>query len=103
MKSILNRILALLVIGTFTSALAVAKITKKEITITSPVTVNGTLVKKGTYKMTYDDKTGELTIAKGKKVVATAPARLDKTNDRVSTYVSASNDPSKPPALLSVF
>jgi hypothetical protein len=104
MKSILNRIVALLVIGTFTGALAFGKTTQREVTITTPLTVNGTLVKKGTYKVSYDDETGELTIKKGKKVVATAQARVEKTNDRYSTYTRTdSNDPTKPPALISVF
>jgi hypothetical protein len=104
MKSILNRIVALLVIATFTGALAFGKTTQREVTITTPLTVNGTLVKKGTYKVSYDDETGELTIKKGKKVVATAQARLEKTNDRYSTYTRTdSNDPTKPAALISVF
>jgi hypothetical protein len=104
MKSVLNRIIALLVIGTFTSALAVGKTTKKEVRIFHPVTVNDTLVKAGTYKVTYDDETGELTIKKGSKVVATAKARLDKTNDFTSLYTSSgSDDPTKLPALTSIF
>jgi hypothetical protein len=40
MKSILNRIVALLVIGTFTGALAFGKTTQRELTITTPLTVN---------------------------------------------------------------
>ncbi len=44
----------------------------------SDVKLNGTVIKKGTYQVTFDDKTGELTIARGKTVVAKANARLEK-------------------------
>ena len=85
------------------SVLALAKTTQKKVTFNTSVTVNGTLVEKGTYKAEFNDETGELTIRKGKKVVATAQARLEKTTDRNSFYVSsASADPSQAPALVSV-
>ena len=53
--------------------------------------------------MAFNEETGELTISKGGKVLATAPARLEKTNDRNSFYThSPSSDPAKEPALVSV-
>jgi hypothetical protein len=104
MKSILNRIIALLVISTFTGALAFGKVLKREVIIGHPLTVNGTLLKKGTYDVAYDDETGELTIKRNRKVVVTAQARLDKTNDRFSLYTRGeADDPTKPPALISIF
>jgi hypothetical protein len=52
----------------------------------------------------YDDETGELTIKRNRKVVVTAQARLDKTNDRFSLYTRGdSDDPNKPAALISIF
>lgn len=103
MKSIVNRILVLLVTVTLTGVLALGKTTEKKVTFNTSVTVNGTLVEKGTYKAEFNDETGELTIRKGKKVVATAQARLEKTTDRNSFYVSsASADPSQAPTLVSV-
>ena len=104
MKSILNRMLALLIIGTFTGVLAFGKILKKEVTIGQPVSVNGTLLKEGTYNVSYDDETSELTIKKGRKVVVTTQARLDKTNDHASLYTRLdSKDPTQPSTLVSVF
>jgi len=103
MKAIVNRILALLVIGTFASALALGKTTSKEVTFAQSVSVDGTLIKKGTYNVTFNDETGELVIKRGKKVLATVQARLEKTSDRYSSYTrSDSNDPSKPPTLISI-
>ena len=94
MKRIVNRLVLLLVIGTLAGVLALGKTIEKEVTFTSSVTVNGTLVKKGTYKVAFNEETGELTIKKGKKVLATAKARLEKTTDRNSFYThSAADDP----------
>ncbi len=42
---------------------------EKEITFGRDFTVNGTVVKKGTYKVKFDEKSKELTIFKGKEVV----------------------------------
>lgn len=104
MKSILNRIVVLLVIVTLASVLGLGKTTERKVTFIRSVTVNGTEVKKGTYKVAFNDETGELTIRKGKKVVATAQARLEKTSDRSSFYTeSASGDATKAPDLVSVY
>lgn len=103
MKSILNRVVVLLVIVTLSGVLALAKTTEKEVTFTNPVTVNGTLVKKGTYKVAFNDETSELTIRKGRKILATAQARLEKTNDRYTFYThSAAADATQAPVLVSV-
>lgn len=103
MKSIVNRVLVLLVTVSLTGVLALAKAIEREVTFVQSVTVNGTLVKKGTYKVEFNEETGELTIRKGKKVVATAQARLEKITDRNSFYThSASGDSAMAPALLSV-
>lgn len=103
MKNIANRIMFVLVTGALAAGLTFAKTTERELTLTHAVTVNDTLVKKGTYKVSFNEETGELTIRKGKKVVATAQARLEKSDDRYALYTrSDSKDTSKPPQLLSV-
>jgi hypothetical protein len=103
MNSIVNRMAILLVIGALTSVMAVGTTTEKKVTFLRSLTVNGTLVKKGTYKVIFNDETGELTIKKGGKVMASAQARLEKTNTPNSAYTHvASDDPAKPPSLLSV-
>ena len=103
MKSIVNRLVVLLVTVSLTGVLAFGKTIEKEVTFIRSVSVNGTLVKKGTYKVAFNEETGELTISKGKKILATAQARLEKTTDRNSFYThSAADDPTTAPALLSV-
>lgn len=103
MRSFANRIAVVLVIGALTAGLTFAQTTEREVTFVESVTVNNTLVKKGTYKVEFNEETGELTIKKGKKVVATAQARLEKTDDRYTLYTrSDSSDKSKPAVLLSV-
>jgi hypothetical protein len=103
MKSIVNRVVAFLVIGTLTGVLVSGKTTEKKVTFIQSVSVNGTEIKKGTYKVTFNDETGELAIKKGGKVLATAQARVEKTTGRNSFYThSASDDPTKAPALVSV-
>ena len=103
MKSILNRVVVLVVIGTLTSVLALGKTLEKKVTIRKSVSVNGTVVEKGTYKVTFNDETGELSIKKGDKVVATAQARVEKTDIRQNFYThAASDDPAKAPALVSL-
>jgi hypothetical protein len=103
MKTIVNRIVVLVVIGVITGVLALGKTIEKQVIFTDSVTVNGTLIKKGTYKVIFNDETSELTIKKGKKVVATAQARVEKTNERYDFLTHApSADPTKPPALVSI-
>lgn len=103
MKSIVNRLVGFVLIATLTGVVALAKNTEREVTFTKSLTVNGTLVKKGTYKVEFNEETNELTIRKGKKVVATAQARLEKITDRSHFYTSSlENDPAKAPVLVNV-
>ena len=85
MISAINRLVILFLVGVVTSSVAFAETTKKEITFPQPVVVNGTVVKKGTYVAVFDDQTNELTITKGQKVLAKAPARLEK-QDRPTKF-----------------
>ena len=78
----INRLVVLVLIGVVTSSVAFADTIKKEITFSQPVVVNGTVVKKGTYVAVFDDQANELTITKGRKVIARAPAQLEKTDGR---------------------
>lgn len=85
MKSIMNRTLVVLMVGALTSVVALAKVEKHRVTFDNDIKVNGTVVKKGTYDVKFDDETGQLTIAKNGKVVAQAMAKLEsrakKAND----------------------
>ena len=102
MKSIVNRVVVFVLVGVLTGVVALAKSTEREVTFTKSLTVNGTLIKKGTYKVEFNEETNELTIKKGKKVVATAQARLEKINDHSSFYTSTDAAASETPALVNV-
>ena len=78
MKHLFSRAVILLVVGVLTSITALAMTTNRQVTFSRDVTVNGTPVKAGTYKATFDDQTGEFKLLRGKKVVANATARLVK-------------------------
>ncbi len=77
-----NRLAVLVLLAVLTSPGVFAETIKREVTFLNPVVVNGTEVKKGTYVAAFDDQTNELTISKGKKVIARAPARLEKQDER---------------------
>jgi len=72
----------MVLVGAIASGAALAKEIKKQVTFSDPVVVNGTLVKKGTYDAVFNDETNELSIVKGRKVIARAPAQLEKRTVR---------------------
>jgi hypothetical protein len=78
MIKLVNQLVVMILVGAIASGVALAKVIKKEVTFAQPVVVNGTLVKSGTYNAVFDDQTNELSIVKGRKVVARAPAQLEK-------------------------
>ncbi len=85
MKSIVNRMLVVMMVGALTSVIAFAKTQKHRVTFDNDMKVNGTLVKKGTYDIKFDDETGQLSIVKNGKTVAQATTRVEsrvkKAND----------------------
>lgn len=84
MKRIVNRTMIAMVVCALFSALAVAKGKSELVTLPQDVSINGTLVKKGEYKLKFDEQTGELLLLKGKRVVAKTTARLEKRDDKAS-------------------
>ena len=71
---------ALVAVGAF--AAGKDKVRKETVTLVSDVTVNGTLVKAGTYDIRFDEKTGELAILKDGKVKAKAAMRSEERSDK---------------------
>jgi hypothetical protein len=87
MKHLYKRTVILLVVCAMASLTVLAATSTRKVTFNRVVTVNGTPVKAGTYKVRFDDATGEFTILDGKKVVAKATARLEKLEfDTQSSY-----------------
>ena len=86
MKSGAKRTVVALLIAVMTSAMAFAKSKKETVTLPSDLSVNGTLVKKGTYEVKFDEQTNELSILKGSKVVAKATARVEQSGDKARSF-----------------
>ena len=77
MKSIVNRIVVVVMVGALTSVVALAKTHKHRVTFENDIKVNGTIVKKGNYEVKFDDETSQLTINKNGKTVAQSMAKLE--------------------------
>jgi len=86
MKSIVSKMVAVVMVGALTGVVALAKVHKQKTTFESDIKVNGTLVKKGTYDVKFDDETGQLTIAKNGKTVAQATAKLEQREKKANDF-----------------
>lgn len=86
MKSIVSRVLVVLMVGALTSVVALAKVQKHRVTFENDIKVNGTLVKKGTYDIKFDDESGQLSIVKNGKVVAQAMARVETREKKANDF-----------------
>src|SRR5690349_561121 len=86
MKSMINRMLVVLMVGALTSVVALAKVQKHKVTFDNDIKVNGTLVKKGTYDVKFDDQTGQLSIEKNGKTVAQAMAKLEPREKKANDF-----------------
>src|SRR5258707_15330777 len=95
MKTLLNRIAFALLITALASVAAFSKGKTEKVTFQTNIKVNGTLVKQGVYDLKFDDKTGELTIMKGSKVIAkanTSAAKRDRKAETLEIRTSGSGD-----------
>jgi len=100
MKKNLHRIALAFVVCTLLSAsTALAGGKSKRVTFDTDVMVGDTLVKKGSYKVTFDEQTGMLTIMNGSDVVAKTSARLEEFKNKTEqatlyrTWKNAKSDP----------
>ncbi len=63
----------------------------KEVTFGRDVNINGTVVKKGTYKVAINEQTGEMSIRDGKKTLVTTKfTTTDRENAARNTEVNVS-------------
>lgn len=86
MKSMVNRMVAVLMVGALTGIVAFAKVHKQRVTFENDIKVNGTLVKKGNYEVKFDDETGQLTIAKNGKTVVQTMAKLEPREKKANDF-----------------
>ena len=86
MKSFLKSTFAALMICALASiAISAAtkdKVKTQDVTFTSDVMVNGTLIKAGDYQIKFNEQTGELAILKDGKVKAKTTAQLQSRSDK---------------------
>jgi hypothetical protein len=75
-----------MMVAALTSVVALAKTHKQKVTFESDIKVNGTLVKKGTYNVKFDDETGQLSIEKNGKTVAQAMAKLEAREKKANDF-----------------
>lgn len=102
MKSKANRIVIALLITAMTSFLAFAKSKKETVTFLSNMQVNGTLVKKGTYIVKFDEQTSELSILDGSKVLAKSMVRVEKRDRKAKAFELRSTGKGTETQLVSV-
>ena len=86
MKSMVTRIVAVLMVGALTGIVAFAKVHKQRVTFENDIKVNGTLVKKGNYEVKFDDESGQLTIAKNGKTVVQAMAKVEAREKKANDF-----------------
>lgn len=85
MKTLLNRIAFALLITALASVSVFPKGKTETVTFPTDIKVNGTLVNQGVYDLKFDDKTGELSIVKGGKVIARATTSAVKRDSKAKT------------------
>jgi hypothetical protein len=81
-----SKVMAVVMVGALTSVVAFAKVHKQKVTFENDIKVNGTLVKKGTYDVKFDDATGQLAIVKNGKTVAQAMAKLEQREKKANDF-----------------
>lgn len=86
MKSIVNRIVVVVMVGALTSIAAFAKTHKERVTFENDIKVNGTVVEKGSYDLKFDDETGQLSISKNGKVVAQTMTKLEARTKKAKGF-----------------
>ena len=86
MKSIVSKMVTVVMVGALTSVVAFAKVHKEKVTFDSDIKVNGTVVKKGSYDVKFDDESGQLSITKNGKVVVQTMAKLEQREKKANDF-----------------
>ncbi|HAF23791.1 MAG TPA: hypothetical protein DHU55_14550 [Blastocatellia bacterium] len=86
MKSLSSRITVAFVIAALSSVAVFANTKKESITFQNNIKVNGTVVNKGKYDVTFDEATSELSIMKGNKVIAKASTSAAKRSSKAHRF-----------------
>ena len=87
MKSLFSRLAIALLVTSLASVAVLAKTQKATVTFETNIKVNGTLINKGVYDLKFDDKTNEVAIMKDNKVIARAPATVEKREKKSRVFL----------------
>lgn len=88
MKIKVQRIVIALAACALLNVFALAGVKSKSVTFDKDMQVGGKLIKKGTYKVNFDEETKELSVMSGNEVIAKSTAQLEERKS-TSRYVSA--------------
>lgn len=102
MRNSMKQILVALVMVAMTSIVALAKKERKTITFPSAIKISNTLVKQGTYEVTFDREAGELSVLKDGKVVAKTTARAEARERKAKTTEVVSSRNGEDASLVSI-
>lgn len=80
---LINRFAVALLLVTLAGTAAFGKTKSKQVEFQKAVTVNGTVVKAGSYKVTFDEMANELAILKNDKVVVKTAAHSEQRMTKV--------------------
>jgi hypothetical protein len=82
MRKYVTKIVAVFAILALSGLSALADTRSDRITFDEGFQIGGTTVKKGTYKVSFDEETGEFLIKKNEKVIAKTTARAEKAEGK---------------------
>ena len=102
MKSIVNRVIVVLMVGALASVVAFAKVHTHKVTFDTDTKVNGTVVEKGTYDLKFDDQSGQLSIVKNGKTIAQAMTKLEPRAKKAGDFQLRSTNSGDGSQLLGV-
>ena len=102
MKSFLRRAAMALLITSLASVSAFPKGKTEKVTFLTNIKVSGTIVTKGVYDLKFDEKTSELSIMKGNKVIARAVVSAQKRDRKARQLLIKSTGNGDDTQLISV-
>jgi hypothetical protein len=85
MKNLFKKVTLALVMLAMTFSMAIAKNRSEKVSFSRDMVVNGTVVKKGTYKVTYDDQSKEMAIWDGKNELTKMAVRSESRTRKPSS------------------
>ena|SRR5688572_33185248 len=85
MKSLLKKMTLTAVMLAMTFTMAIAKNRSEKVSFSRDMVVNGTVVKKGTYKVTYDEQSKEMAIWDGKNELTKMAVRAESRTRKPSS------------------